>query len=87
MSPFDLAVLFFFICVTVKAAHDAFLFWQEEDELYASLVDSHNSAPVRRSPSSIRASYTAAGPVRPAARREITPLPVKMPPEDHPRAA
>ena len=23
MSPFDLAVLFFFICVTVKAAHDA----------------------------------------------------------------
>ncbi|MBQ4271440.1 MAG: hypothetical protein II718_06410 [Clostridiales bacterium] len=33
MSPFDMAVIFFFVMAVVKAAHEAYLFWKEDEEI------------------------------------------------------
>ncbi|MBO4243011.1 MAG: hypothetical protein IKT14_00690 [Clostridiales bacterium] len=71
MSPFEMSVVGFFLIVAVKAAHEAYLFWKEEEEIYEyakRLSAVRKPRPIKR-------------------RADVRPLPVRKPPEDLPRAA
>ncbi len=71
MSPFDLSVLFFFVAVLIKAAHDFTAFWQEEDEIYSEMTQ------LRRRKIPIQAQRRAA--VQQPRRKKARITPIRTP--------